>query len=275
MQAKLMINQPGDIYEQEADRVAQQMVSSTPLQRKCLLEDETKKLVQRKNNEVSTGASVSNDLIRNLGPGQPLNPAMRAFFEPRFGHDFSRVRVHSDAQAARVVNARAFTAGRDVVFGKGEYAPDMTSGKRLIAHELTHVVQQNSSGYSQMQLKETKEITYIVKPGDTIAKIAAAFGITIEKLVASNASQVKTWSGARCNIQGFNVGERLIIPAARAPLPGKPAEKKTEERITEGITEPLKTAWDFWKRIFTGDKEEKSILSKLEGKSKNIFLTNI
>ncbi len=129
--------------------MAQQMVSSTLLQRKtpCPLEDEKKMVVQRKNNEVSTGASVSSNLVRNLGPGQPLNPAIRAFFEPRFGHDFSKVRIHADAQAsesARAVNARAFTAGRDVVFGKGEYAPGTGEGRRLLAHELTHVVQQSN-----------------------------------------------------------------------------------------------------------------------------------
>ncbi len=158
MQAKLTINKPSDIYEQEADRVAQQMVSSTPLQHKCKAscpsEDEKKKVVQRKNNDVSTGASVSNDLIRNLGPGQPLNPAMRAFFEPRFGHDFSKVRVHTDVQAAesaRAVNARAFTAGRDVVFGKGEYAPGTGEGRMLLAHELTHVVQQRNTIQRQAQ----------------------------------------------------------------------------------------------------------------------------
>lgn len=71
---------------------------------------------------------------------------MRHYFEPRFGYDFSQVRVHTDAKAAesaRAVNALAFTVGRDVAFGAGQYAPGTTEGKRLLAHELTHVVQQN------------------------------------------------------------------------------------------------------------------------------------
>ena len=78
-------------------------------------------------------------------PGQPLDAGTRAFMEPRFGHDFSQVRVHMDARAAesaRAVNALAYTVGRDVVFGKGEYEPGTSEGKRLMAHELTHVVQQ-------------------------------------------------------------------------------------------------------------------------------------
>jgi hypothetical protein len=78
-------------------------------------------------------------------PGRPLDPATRAFMEPRFGHDFSQVRVHTDAQAAasaRAVNALAYTVGRNVVFGAGQYSAETSTGKRLIAHELAHVIQQ-------------------------------------------------------------------------------------------------------------------------------------
>jgi len=81
-------------------------------------------------------------------PGQPLNPATRAFMEPRFGHDFSSVRVHASERAARsahVVNALAYTVGRDVVFGTGQYVPASHAGARLLAHELAHVVQQDAS----------------------------------------------------------------------------------------------------------------------------------
>jgi Domain of unknown function (DUF4157) len=79
-------------------------------------------------------------------PGQPLDDPTRAFMEPRFGHDFSRVRVHTDSRAeesARVVNALAYTLGQDVVFGEGQYAPQSNEGRQLLAHELTHVVQQS------------------------------------------------------------------------------------------------------------------------------------
>ena len=80
--------------------------------------------------------------------GQPLDRQTRAFFEPRFGHDLSKVRIHTDvkaAESAQAVNALAYTVGRDVVFGMGHYAPRTTDGRRLLAHELTHVVQQRSS----------------------------------------------------------------------------------------------------------------------------------
>src|SRR5262249_29965020 len=77
--------------------------------------------------------------------GQPLDAGTRAFMEPRFGHDFSQVRIHADeraAESARAVNALAYTVGRDVVFGEGRYEPGTSEGRRLLAHELTHVVQQ-------------------------------------------------------------------------------------------------------------------------------------
>src|SRR5690348_313719 len=79
-------------------------------------------------------------------PGQPLDPATRSVMESRFGHNFGRVRVHSDAQAAesaRTVNARAYTLGKDVVFGAVQYAPGTNEGRRLLAHELTHTIQQS------------------------------------------------------------------------------------------------------------------------------------
>lgn len=86
---------------------------------------------------------IAHDAARSQG--QPLEPASRAFLETRLRHDFSSVRVHAgtDAtQAARAIGARAYTAGQDIVFGQGEYAPGTTEGTRLLAHELTHVVQQ-------------------------------------------------------------------------------------------------------------------------------------
>ncbi len=88
------------------------------------------------------------------GAGAPLPPSERAFFEPRFGSDFGGVRVHTGSEAtdlARRVAARAFTLGRSVVFGAGQYAPGTTAGRALLAHELTHVVQQDGAGKAGSQ----------------------------------------------------------------------------------------------------------------------------
>lgn len=91
------------------------------------------------------GAAVEAALPAIRAGGAPLPAATRAFFEPRFGHDFSRVRVHTDARAsesARSVRALAYTVGQDIVFREQQYAPATAVGKQLLAHELAHVVQQ-------------------------------------------------------------------------------------------------------------------------------------
>jgi uncharacterized protein DUF4157 len=88
---------------------------------------------------------IVHEVLRS--PGQPLDNSMRAFMEPRFGHDFSQVRIHTDAKAAesaRAVNALAYTVGRNVVFGAGQYEPATNDGRQVLAHELTHVVQQGT-----------------------------------------------------------------------------------------------------------------------------------
>ncbi len=92
---------------------------------------------------MNTVPPIVHDVLNS--PGQSLDAGARAFMEPRFGHDFSGVRVHTDARAAefaRSVNALAYTVGRNVIFGTGQYAPETGEGRKLLAHELTHVVQQ-------------------------------------------------------------------------------------------------------------------------------------
>jgi hypothetical protein len=92
---------------------------------------------------------IVHEVLRS--PGQPLDAATRGFMEPRFGHDFSRVRLHTDSKAARsadAVQAHAYTVGRNVVFGAGRYEPATRAGRELLAHELTHVVQQKGTSGS-------------------------------------------------------------------------------------------------------------------------------
>jgi hypothetical protein len=92
--------------------------------------------------------------------GEPLDAATRAYMEPRFGHDFSEVRVHADARAAEAassIDARAFTSGRSIVFGDGEYAAQTQPGRQLLAHELTHVVQQGAGNWRSGQEHDAYE----------------------------------------------------------------------------------------------------------------------
>ncbi|MCC6966867.1 MAG: DUF4157 domain-containing protein [Nitrospira sp.] len=149
LQTKLAVSQPGDEFEQEADRVAEQVMRMPDSEgRPGVAESPRAPLVQRHVNGSGTaGVGTASPLVHDVlnSPGQPLDAATRAFFEPRFGHDFGRVRVHADAGAetsARSINARAYTVGHHIAFGTGRFAPGTGEGNRLLAHELSHVVQQ-------------------------------------------------------------------------------------------------------------------------------------
>lgn len=161
-QAKLAISQPNDPHEEEADKVAREVLRSplpltgAPLplapavNRKCAgcLEED----VELRRQEASP-SSVQSTISSQ---GNPLSSATREFFEPRFGHDFSHVRVHTDdgaAASARSVNALAYTVGTDIVFGSGQYAPETAKGSELLAHELTHVTQQ-AQGHLALQRQQ-------------------------------------------------------------------------------------------------------------------------
>jgi hypothetical protein len=163
LQRALAVGEAHDAAEAEADRVADRVMrmpqeegpiqrrTDAVLARKCATCEEDEGEVQRMADGGAVAGAVPappvvHDVLR--GPGQPLDEATRAFMEPRFGQDFSHVRVHTGTEAARsahAVNARAYTVGRDVVFGDGQYVPGSADGARLLAHELTHTVQQGSS----------------------------------------------------------------------------------------------------------------------------------
>lgn len=167
IQRKPTVSSPGDPFEREADEVAEKVMRTAEpspvgpgpaaIQRKCAEceeEDEKKKRIQTKPAPAQAGtamASLDTEAAVRAAErgGTPLSSEARAYFEPRFQQDFSRVRVHADGQAAegaRAAHARAFTLGRDIVFGSGEYSPATSEGRRLLAHELAHVVQQTGGG---------------------------------------------------------------------------------------------------------------------------------
>jgi len=175
LQHKLTIGAVSDPLEAEADCMADHVMrASDPdqslsittgrLSRKCAeCEEEDKKL-----NAKPDGALVQSDapsLVRDVlnSPGQPLDSSTRDFMEPRFGRDFSKVRVHHDANAgmsASAVNALAYAVNQDVVFGPGRYDPQSREGKHLLAHELAHVVQQGQTtpkAGGQVQRQETPD----------------------------------------------------------------------------------------------------------------------
>lgn len=179
MQAKLTLNVTRDAYEQEADRVAAQVMrmsdpqtESTPevsghiagVQRECACggscyhgrsEYHSKVQVKASSPDAASGVEappIVHEALRSQG--QQLDSATRAFMEPRFGHDFSQVRVHTNqkaAESARAVGAKAYTVGNSLVFGAEEYAPGSAIGQRLLTHELVHVVQQQGNASPALQ----------------------------------------------------------------------------------------------------------------------------
>lgn len=141
-----VVGASGDAFEQEADRVAEQVTagSSAPP-----LHHSPTSTVQRDaqgGQSPALSPSFQSSLSSSLGGGAALPAALREQFEPRFGADFSGVRIHTGAQAEQLnssIQSRAFTTGQDIFFGEGEYRPSTQQGQKILAHELTHVGQQN------------------------------------------------------------------------------------------------------------------------------------
>jgi hypothetical protein len=214
VQPKLTINQPNDIFEQEADAIADKVMrmrdiktealffqpkplSLTPVQRKCAAcasedklhrkEDkeeepiqlkpatefdvqrkcsqceEEKEKLQMKGESTTSGGMTAPHIVNSVinSTGQPLDSNARNFMESRIGYDFSNVQIHNDSTAhesSAALNALAYTHANHVVFGVGKYNPGSETGRRLLAHELTHVIQQNKSHNNLLQKKGTDDV---------------------------------------------------------------------------------------------------------------------
>lgn len=177
IQPKLQVNEPGDVYEQEADAMAEKVMRGDQqpakpaavtgligrsVQRKCAHceEEEKKEQVMRKVNGAG-GSSISSSFASSLqtskGGGFSLPPATKSYMENAFGADFSAVRIHTGQPAQdmnKSVSAKAFTHGSDIYFNTGEYRPTTHEGQKLLAHELTHTIQQNNNTTGSIQRKE-------------------------------------------------------------------------------------------------------------------------
>lgn len=197
LQTKLSVSKPGDEFEQEADRVAEAVVRMPGARSKSELtsasqtrpasiqrqpssshEEEAAEEIEvhakpADNGGPRAGDSAVQHRIEDLsGSGREMPRSLKSYFEPRFGQDFGSVRLHTDGDSARLaesLNARAFTVGSDIVFGEGQYAPQTLEGKKLLAHELTHVLQQRG-GKSVIRRKISfeKETYKPVNPIDTV-----------------------------------------------------------------------------------------------------------
>lgn len=146
LQTKLKVNELGNIYEQEADRIADQVMAApthSKVGRAPLRIQHAAEQLRRQPNLAPVGIDKT-----LASPGSALEPTLRQDMEQRFGYDFSRVRIHTGEDAvesARAFEANAYTLGNDIVFARGRYSPDTDHGRRLLAHELAHVVQANGT----------------------------------------------------------------------------------------------------------------------------------
>jgi hypothetical protein len=209
IQAKLSISQPGDPDEQEADAVAARVMRShagaEAAATSCSCGDDEDEIcdecrqnagVARKAGEVAgapgqRGHAAIGPILRS--PGHALEGATRAFFEPRFGRDFSGVRVHTDVSAAASassVQALAYTVGEHIVFGRAQYAPGSAAGTRLLAHELAHVVQQGSAGSTAASRSlsidtsgesNAEQVTRNLVAGRTAGPIHTGHGLSVQR----------------------------------------------------------------------------------------------
>lgn len=154
VQAKLNVNAPGDKFEQEAEKVSKDVVTSSrngkandslpDIQRKYNIGDLERKEESAENPEISE--ELESHISKLDGRGRSMNKIEKSFFEPKFGRDFSKVRIHENDSSAEKIHAKAYTTKNHIVFNQGEYGGDSISDKKLMAHELTHVIQQGSKG---------------------------------------------------------------------------------------------------------------------------------
>ena len=256
-QPKLRVGPPNDRFEQEADRVADQVMrmagpqgtsaldlagAAAPggIQRLCAeceeevrrqpIEEEEELQMKRASGarpEIGTGAQAQISGLR--GGGQPLSASLRGFFEARFGHDFSQVRLHQGnraSEAARALGARAYTLGQDVVFGQGEYRHESDQGRRLIAHELTHVVQQTGAGRPRIQRQGSAALS--TTEGQLLpAAPPESIGQGLAQPECTPASEIyelqgtMTSSNPACSVAGIRDlrQERSLLKVYRADLP--------------------------------------------------------
>jgi hypothetical protein len=192
LQRKLVIGASNDPLELEADRVADQVMTAPAHS----LISTAPPRIQRYTGQGLEGGGIAPASVERVlsSPGRPLDPELQQDMEQRFKHDFSRVRVHTSVAAERSawdVNANAYTVGHNIVFGAGQYSPGTNEGQWLIAHELTHVVQQNRHAYprgSSVQRKP-KPGSKSASPGKNVApKSTAATSPKLDLTFSKNGS---------------------------------------------------------------------------------------
>ncbi len=212
VQAKLVVGQANDPLEHEADQLAEQVMrmsapsptaSGVALQRKCAAceQEELGETLRAKQHDgrESSGAEAPAIVAEVLhSPGQPLDAQARAFFEPRFGRDFSQVRIHADgrdAKSAESIGARAYTVGRHIAFAEGQYAPGGDRGRHLLAHELAHTIQQGHSHIRRSRGDIQQGVTGLVESPEQLDEMETG-PIEVAGAIEQRIQRSAAWKGA-------------------------------------------------------------------------------
>ncbi len=252
-QPKLSVNAPGDVYEQEADAMADKVMRTTDtpcsqdvffkpvnriVHRKCKACEEEEQHVHRKESGAEE-RQASPDLDSYVGSlsssGQPMPESSRKFFEPRFGYDFSNVKLHTGvaaAKSAQSINALAYTNGNNIVFNSGQFSPGSPEGQRLMAHELTHVVQQTGT------VQRKQDISFELEPTATKGSTPRekVKNWLTDRLQLIQAAELK-WGVDKRAIAGAIAWEALenVLPSSfRSVGPGKVHFKSSPVPYKEG-----------------------------------------
>lgn len=166
LQTKLLIGAANDIYEQEADRVADHVLAASMPSSINAAPLSIQRVTEQSNAQIGDTISASVDHIIS-SDGSPLEQTLQQDMGQRFGHDFADVRIHADANAAKSaqdLQAKAYTVGQEIVFGAGQFSPSTHAGRHLLAHELTHVVQQRTDASSATSLQRQPSTTTTSRP---------------------------------------------------------------------------------------------------------------
>ncbi len=282
LQAKLNIGAPNDKYEQEADRTAAQVVkqiNSSPLnsspsdnsvQRESIPKQEeelqAKFLVQRRENieEGEASTDLESSIQKARGRGQSLEPSLQAKMGQAMGADFSKVKVHTDSQSDQLdksIQAKAFTTGQDVFFRQGAYDPSSQGGQELIAHELTHVMQQN--GGTVQRSPQRSPLKDVVQRDDETDTVGGYGGDTIEgggnflEFLDDAASAIKTLRDPSSGklVKGI-AGSKAIGSLTGTVVAGLKANEITKmtsclEAMSEGlkIFDAGKEIWESMRKV--------------------------
>lgn len=201
--------------------------------------------------------SIVNDVLRS--PGQPLDREVRTFMDTRFNYDFSKVRVHTDtksAESTRALDALAYTVGNDVIFGTGQYSPETNDGKRLLAHELVHVVQQRGIG----ALSKSSAINELEDEAESEAEHTASQVLSLDGSFSINRLNYSSRLLQRQSKKGpapkskKTPGNTIIKKPTRSSYAVKAETLDEAAKIIDALTEAGKTEWNPKYKVSIDDK---------------------